>query len=96
MASGVGTATLDFGSAPGTNITTVVVTGQAGITSDSHVEPWFMGETTATHNAYEHMVAPIKVTVDKSSIVAGTGFTITAVTEWRLTGTFIVHWVWST
>ena len=94
MASGTGTATLNFGSAPGTNIVTTTVTGQASITSGSHVESWVMGENTATHNEYEHAVAPIKLSC--GSIVAGTGFTITAVTDWRLSGTFLVHWVWST
>jgi hypothetical protein len=88
-----GTATIDFGAAPGTNVVTVVVTGEAGILSGSHVEAWIMGSATAEHNAYEHAIAPIKLTC--GTIVAATGFTITAVCEWRLTGTFTVHWVWA-
>jgi hypothetical protein len=88
-----GTATVDFGAAPGTNVVTVAVTGQAGILGTSHAEAWMMGDATADHNAVEHAIAPIKLSC--GSLVAGTGFTITAATEWRLTGTFTVHWVWS-
>lgn len=94
MANATGTAVLNFGAAPGTNFVTVAVTGQTGITTGSHVEAWMMAESTATHNAYEHAIAPIKLTV--GDIVANTGFTINAVTDWRLTGTFNAHWVWST
>jgi hypothetical protein len=94
MATGTGTATLDFGSAPGTNIVSIAVTGQTGIAGTDHVEAWMMGtSTTATHNAYEHMLAPIKLSV--TAISAGTGFTVTGISEYRLTGTFLVHWVWA-
>lgn len=88
-----GTAVIDFGAAPGTNIVTVVVTGQASIAANSHIFAFVMGEATAEHNIYEHQVAPIKLT--PGLIVPGTGFTITAVTEWRLTGRFNIHWTWS-
>jgi hypothetical protein len=94
MATGVGTATLNFGSAPGTNVVETTVTGQTGITTSSHVEAWLMGDSTAGHNAYEHAIVPIKLSC--GSLVNNTGFTITASSEWRLTGTFTAHWVWST
>ena len=95
MASNVGTATLNFGSAAGgTNVVTVAVTGQTGITTSSHAEAWLMGDSTASHNDYEHSIVPIKLTC--GSLINNTGFTITAVSEWRLTGTFTAHWVWST
>jgi hypothetical protein len=88
-----GIATLDFGGVPGTNRVTSTVTGQAGILSDSHIEAWLMGATTATHNAYEHTFVPMDLRC--SNIVAGTGFDIIATTNLRLNGTFICHWVWS-
>jgi len=89
-----GTATLNFGSAPGSTVATVAVTGQTGILSGSHVEAWIQGtDSTATHNAVEHETVPLVVRI--TSLVAGTGFTIRASGEWRLTGTFTVHWVWS-
>ena len=94
MATGTGSATLNFGATPGTNFVTVVVSGQAGILATDLVEAFIMGnDTTATHNAYEHQVAPIKLSV--SDVVAATGFTINAITDWRLDGTFTCRWVWS-
>ena len=91
-----GTATIDFGAAPGTNVTSLVVTGQAAILAGSLVEAFMMADTTVSgavgHNAEEHKLVPIKLTC--GSIVAGTGFTIFAETEWRLSGTFQVRWVW--
>lgn len=88
-----GTATLDFGSTPGTNRVTTTVTGQAGILTNSHVEAWLMGDSTATHNVYEHTFVPM--TLRCSNIVAGAGFDIIATTDLRLTGTFTCHWVWA-
>jgi hypothetical protein len=88
-----GTATIDFGASPGSNRTTVVVTGEAGILSGSSVEAFIMGETSADHNAYEHEVAPIKLTC--GTVVAATGFTIVAVSDWVLTGQFTIRWVWA-
>lgn len=84
---------LDFGSTPGTNVATTTVTGQTGIAASSHVEAWMMGDTTGTHNAYEHLVVPLVVRC--GNIVAGVGFDIVASSELRLNGTFTVHWVWS-
>jgi hypothetical protein len=92
-----GTATIDFGAAPGTNVTSVVVTGQTGILSGSFAEAFMMADSTVSgatgHNAEEHKLVPIKLTC--GSVVAGTGFTIFAESSWRLTSTFQVRWVWN-
>ena len=88
-----GTTTLDFGATPGTNYVTTTVIGQAAIASNSHVEAYLMSEATATHNAYEHSIVPLEIRC--GSIVAGTGFSITANSNLRLNGTFNVHWVWA-
>jgi len=85
-----GTATLDFGSAPGTNMVTTTITGQTGILSGSTISAWLMAEATATHNAYEHMIVPLRITC--GNIVAGVGFDIVAVSDLRLTGTFTCRW----
>lgn len=87
-----GTATLNFGSAPGTNVVVSTVTGQSAITSGSKVEAFLMGDSTATHNAYEHFIVPLVLRC--GNIVAGTGFDIYASSDLRLTGTFTVNWVW--
>lgn len=91
--SATGTAILDFGLTPGTNNATVVITGQTAILSNSYAEAFMMGEATATHNAYEHLIVPIKLMC--YNIAPGVGFTIHATTEWRLDGTFNVRWVWT-
>jgi hypothetical protein len=88
-----GTATLDFGAVPGTNIAEVTIVGQTGILAGSLVEAFMMGDTTATHNAYEHTTVPIRLSC--GTITAGAGFVITGSTDWRLDGTFTVHWVWT-
>lgn len=88
-----GTATLDFGSAPGTNFTTTTVTGQSSIASGSFVEAFMMSATTGTHNAIEHQMVPIRMVC--GNISPGVGFDIIATTELRLTGQFSVKWVWN-
>jgi hypothetical protein len=94
MANGVGTATLDFGAAPGSSYATVTVSGQTGLlAATGHAEAFLQGDATATHNAVEHLIAPL--TVRCGDLVDG-AFTIHATTDHRLTGTFTAHWVWST
>lgn len=89
-----GTAVLDFGSAPGTNRVVTTVTGQGSILSGSNVEAFIMGnDSTATHNMDEHQLVPMILRC--GNIVASTGFDIVAYSEFRLTGTFNVRWVWA-
>ena len=88
-----GFTTLDFGAVPGGNVATVVVTGQAGIVSGSSAEAFMMGDSTVDHNADEHAITPMRLSC--SAVVAATGFTITAVSDWCLTGTYKVRWVWA-
>ncbi len=97
MATGKGTATLNFGAAPGTNVAVTTVTGQAGVIPGTHIDAWIMGDTTADHNAYEHshmLAGAIGLACD--NLVNGVGFDIVGQTELRLTGLVAVHWVWST
>jgi hypothetical protein len=91
-----GAATIDFGAAPGTNLASVTVTGQAGVVSGSAVEAWIMGsDSTASHTAYEHMMMAREVEVTPTVISAGSGFVLTALTQLRLTGLVAVRWVWN-
>lgn len=90
-----GTATIDFGSFPGANETSVVVTGQTGIASGSNVEAYFMSnDTSGTHSANDHVYAPCFIKLNCGTIVVGTGFTIYARCNDRMLGSFVVHWVW--
>lgn len=88
-----GTATIDFGAAPGTNYIVTTVTGQTTILSGSVADAYLMANATADHNAYEHSIVPI--TLRCGNIVASTGFDIIATSEFRLTGTFTVNWIWA-
>jgi hypothetical protein len=91
----VGTATLDFGSTPADEAS-VAVTGQAGILTTSHVEAFFMQETTSDHGVDEHAEAAALCPLICSDLIAGTGFTIRAHPLAMLgTGTFKVRWVWA-
>lgn len=90
-----GTATIDFGATPGSDMTSVVVSGQTTISASSLVEAFMMAETTTDHNAEEHMIVDLKLTC--GNIVPGSSFTIYAksIDCLRLTGTFKVKWVWT-
>ena len=84
-----GTAIIDFGEAPGSNVTTTTVS-DAAITVSTNAEAWIMADSTASHNSTEHILAPIKLVCE-----AGSGsFIIHAFSDVRLTGTFQVHYVW--
>lgn len=72
---GSGTSIVDFGSS-GAPIATVDVTGEAAILAGSLVYCWIKPEATTDHSVGEHIVEDIKVVA--SDIVAGTGFTIYA------------------
>lgn len=89
------TASLDFGAFPGKPYATVAVTGQASILAGSLVDAWVLPAATADHSADEHRVEALKISA--GDVVAGTGFTISGVSEnkERLWGVFNVAWVWN-
>lgn len=89
-----GSTTLDFGSAPGSSYATATVTGQTAITGTSKAEAFLMSEASADHNDIEHQLLSRYFGLTCGNIVAGTGFTVYAVTDMRLTGTVKVNWVW--
>jgi hypothetical protein len=96
MAAGVGSALLDFGPAPGTGLASVVVSGQESIGAGASVEAWFMADETADYNSYEHRsIFPSRIGLTAGDVVEGSGFTIYAETELRLTGLVKCRWVWS-
>lgn len=100
MAQGTGAATINFPlsaqsgkPAPGTNKTSIAVTGLTTFTDTDTVEAWVIGESTSDHNAYEHILVPIRLRV--TDPITGTGFTIQATSEYRLTGDFKVRYAFS-
>lgn len=97
--SSQGTTVVDFGGFPGKDVATVAVTGIAGIASGSRVDAWIAADQTAEHSEDEHMMlkGDIEIAVPRSSIVAGTGFTIVAMCKdkSRMWGRINVDWAYA-
>jgi len=55
-----GTATLDFGAFPGSNVASVDVAA-AGVVAGSAIEAWIRPAASADHTDVDHVVAPMKV-----------------------------------
>lgn len=55
-----GTATLDFGTFPGSNVAIVDVAA-AGVVAGSAIEAWIRPVATADHTDTDHVAAPMKV-----------------------------------
>jgi hypothetical protein len=94
-APATGTAIIDFGAAPGSQSASVTVAGQADIVAGSFVRAHIQAtDSTATHNADEHLLLSRLVTVSCTAITAAASFTITAQSELTITGTISVRWEW--
>jgi hypothetical protein len=98
MATGQGTAIIDFGAlgSTGSNEASIVVTGQASISAASNVEAYVMADdTTADHTVSDHRYFSALVGLTCGTPIAATGFTIYARCTEKLTGEFNVRWVWA-
>jgi hypothetical protein len=96
MANGLGTATIDFGSDPGTNEASIAVTGQGTISATSKAESYVMADdTTADKTASDHRYFAEFCGLTCGTPTAGVGFTIYGRSLERLQGTFALRWVWA-
>lgn len=96
MATGQGTLVFDFGSAPGSNTATTNNISATGMSSGSKIELYLDGtDTTATHNAYEHILVELGGFSMKPIAKRTDEFDAIAVTTLRLTGTFTARFVWA-
>ena len=96
MATGQGTATINFGAFPGSNEASIAVTGQGSIGATSKVEAYMMADdTTADHTASDHRYAAALMGLTCGTPTAATGFTIYARSTEKLQGTFALRWVWA-
>lgn len=96
MATGQGTAILDFGSFPGLNQASVAVTGQATILANSKVEAYVMAnDIVGNHTENDHRYFAMLAGLSCGDLVAATGFTIHARCAEKLTGQFSVRFVWA-
>lgn len=96
MANATGTATIDFGTAPGSNEASVAVTGQAAILSTSKADAFVMADDTSTdHTASDHRYFETFASLSCGTPTDATGFTIYARSHQKLTGTWTIRWVWT-
>ncbi len=96
MANGIGTATLNFGSFPGTSEASVAVTGQTAISASSTVEAFVMAnDTSGSHTASDHRYFAALVGLTCGTPTAGVGFTIYGRCLDDMQGSFLIHWVWT-
>ena len=96
MATGMGTATIDFGSFPGTSEASIAVTGQTTISATSKAEAYMMADdTTAGHTAADHRYAAALIGFTCGTPTAGTGFTIYGRALDKMQGTFALRFVWA-
>ncbi len=94
MVGSYGTATINFGSSPGTQDGYIAVSGQAGISATSAVRAWMQNDTSADHSDYEHFITSNYVSLSCDVPTAGVGFVIYALSELQLTGRYTVRWMW--
>ena len=91
-----GTATIDFGAAPGSSEASIAVTGQASILATSKVEAFIMGDdATASHTAADHRYAAALIGLSCGTPTVGTGFTIYGRCLDKMEGDIAVRWVWA-
>lgn len=89
-----GTATIDFGAAPGSNEASVTF-ADAAIGAAAKVEVFIMAaDTTADHTANDHKYAGQLFSLSASP-TAGVGGTIYGRSIHKMQGTFAVRWKWA-
>ena len=92
---GMGTATLDFGAAPGSNEAAGAVSAPT-VTSAGQFEAFIMGDdTSADHTASDHRYVGLWLNLTCGTPSAGVGFTIYGRASEKLTGAFTVRYVWA-
>ena len=96
MATGLGTAIIDFGSGAGTAEASVTVTGQTSISATSKAEAYVMGDdTSSNHTALDHRWIGSFMNLTCGTPTAGAGFTIYATCIDTMTGRFTIRWIWA-
>ena len=90
-----GTATLNFGAAPGSNEASVAV-ADAAILGTSKVEAYIMADdTSASHTASDHRYIAAILGLTCGTPSAGVGFTLYGRCMDKLTGTVSVRYMWA-
>ena len=96
MATGQGTATIDFGAYPGGNEASIAVTGLTTISATSKAEAYIMADdTSANHTAADHRYITALMGLTCGTPSAGVGFTIYARSTQKPQGAFTLRYVWA-
>lgn len=96
MATGLGTAEIDFGAFPGSNEASAVIAGQASIGATSKAEAYIMADdATADHTAQDHRYVVLWLSLTCGTPTPAEGFTIYGRSTEKLQGKFAVRWVWA-
>lgn len=90
-----GIATIDFGSYPGSNEVSTLVS-DIGITSASKIQVFIVSDdSTVDHTSNDHKYAPLLVKFAAGDIVNNTSFTIYAMCAEKMQGTFKVRYAYA-
>ena len=90
----VGTATLSFGSFPGSNLATTTVTGQTNIKATSVINLQISAVATGSYTASDIKFLASQIELAYDTVVAGTGFTIYASSSQKLQGSITIDYTW--
>jgi hypothetical protein len=82
-----GIFTLNFGSAPGTNIATASIS-TPNVNNNSTINIYIMNTSSMDHNTIDHQILALYSKVIPGTIVENTSFIATCITDLRLNGTF--------
>lgn len=90
-----GTVVLDFGASPGANEAYADVIDQAAITATAHVDAFVAGNSsTSDHTNSDHRYFPQLCSLVCGTPDAGSGFRVYARSIHKLTGTWLISWIW--
>lgn len=94
MATGDGTATIDFGSSPVAEASFTIAA--AGIVAGAHIEVWVQDSSTVSNDNQSHKQFAWVARFDPGPANSGAGTFPLSV--WMMmglvTGTFVVHYAW--
>lgn len=94
MATGLGSATLDFGAAPGSN-ESVAEIADVAVTAGAVVEGWIAGgDSTVDHTAADHRYLAIWVAITGVA-TEGVGITLYGRSEHKIEGTVACRYIWA-
>ena len=89
----VNTQTAPAKPVPGTNTTSIAVTGLTAMTAKGSASAFVVAsDSTSDHNATEHEILDLDLSCD--NFIAGVGFTINATANQRLDGAVQVRYAW--